>query len=313
MNLDEAYSILELPKGTLAADATKKFRELSKKFHPDNKTTGDEAKFKQINEAHRTILNPPPPPPVAGPGHRSGFPFHINIQNMKQQRVRRIEQIQIGTDLSFKESILGCTKKIKYNRNVKCEKCDGEGVLTDNGCVACKGTGQAAHQRGQAIFITTCDVCKGRRSSEECKECEGEGVLEAEVELSVNIPGGVTSDIVMRLSEKGNFVASMGPFDQYADTFLHLEVAEEPGLSFVNGLVIFKLSLTLLDAIRGCKRTVKTVLGDREVEIKPLSKNKDELIIPHVGVNGTGNQKVILDVEYPSDTNLLINALLESK
>jgi molecular chaperone DnaJ len=312
MNLEEAHSILELSKDATKADATKKFRELSKKFHPDNKATGDEAKFKKLNEAHQTIQNPPQPQFHQG-GMPGGFPINFNFGNMRQQKIRHVEQIQVGTDLTFKESILGCTKKIKYNRNVKCAKCEGEGTLSDNGCVTCKGTGQTAFQRGQAIFVKTCDVCRGKRSTENCKECEGEGTLESEIELSVNIPGGVTSDIVMRLSGKGNFVAAMGPFDQYADAFLHLEVETDSELSFSNGLVIYKLSISLLDALRGCKKSVKTIMGDKEIEIKPLSKNKEELIIPHVGVNGVGSQKVIFDVEYPSDTKYLINALLESK
>jgi DnaJ-class molecular chaperone len=35
MNLQEAYSILELSPGTSAEDAKKRYRELTKKFHPD--------------------------------------------------------------------------------------------------------------------------------------------------------------------------------------------------------------------------------------------------------------------------------------
>ena len=49
MRLSEAYSILEIPEGTSATDAKKKYRDLSKKYHPDvNKEPGAEDKFKKI-------------------------------------------------------------------------------------------------------------------------------------------------------------------------------------------------------------------------------------------------------------------------
>ena len=56
MNLKEAYSILEIPQGTPPEDAKKKYRELTKKYHPDiNKDAGAEDKFKKINEAYQVV------------------------------------------------------------------------------------------------------------------------------------------------------------------------------------------------------------------------------------------------------------------
>ena len=43
MDIKTAYSILELSVGTSAGDVKKKYRELSKKYHPDvNKDIGSE-------------------------------------------------------------------------------------------------------------------------------------------------------------------------------------------------------------------------------------------------------------------------------
>ena len=54
MNLKEAYTTLELAEGASPEEAKKKYRELTKKLHPDvNKDPGAEAKFKKINEAYR--------------------------------------------------------------------------------------------------------------------------------------------------------------------------------------------------------------------------------------------------------------------
>ena len=52
MNLNEAYLILELSEDASPEEAKKKYRELTKKYHPDiNKDDGAEDRFKRINEA----------------------------------------------------------------------------------------------------------------------------------------------------------------------------------------------------------------------------------------------------------------------
>ena len=38
-------------------------------------------------------------------------------------------------------------------------------------------------------------------------------------------------------------------------------------------------------------------------------KNKEEVILPNLGLGRIGNQRVIVNVEYPTDTESLIKAL----
>jgi len=49
------YDILGVDEKATSADITKAFKDLAKKHHPDR--GGDEAKFKEINEAHDTLKN----------------------------------------------------------------------------------------------------------------------------------------------------------------------------------------------------------------------------------------------------------------
>ncbi|KKW41416.1 MAG: Chaperone protein DnaJ [Candidatus Magasanikbacteria bacterium GW2011_GWA2_56_11] len=51
------YKILGVEKNASAEDIKKAFRKLAHKYHPD-KTGGDEAKFKEINEAFQVLGNP---------------------------------------------------------------------------------------------------------------------------------------------------------------------------------------------------------------------------------------------------------------
>ncbi|MEN9405196.1 MAG: hypothetical protein RLY47_155, partial [Candidatus Parcubacteria bacterium] len=48
------YSVLGVQKGASKDDIKKAFRTLAHKYHPDKKG-GDEAKFKEINEAYGVL------------------------------------------------------------------------------------------------------------------------------------------------------------------------------------------------------------------------------------------------------------------
>jgi molecular chaperone DnaJ len=320
MNLKEAYSILEIPQTATPDEAKKRYRNLTKKFHPDiNKEPDAEEKFKKINEAYQVVsTGKSTDKPVAANPWGNGGPFRSSVpfgssSPFGKQVNHPAENINLYTTLSFKDSIQGCKRELKFKRKARCKSCHGEGSISlNNGCVKCGGSGQTTIRRNNMVFIQGCDKCFGRTQTEDCKACNGEGVVEAEASISVSIPGGVHNDSVLRLNNMGHFMGSFGPLEQHTDAHLHISVTPEEGLSLDGNHVIFTLEISLLDAIRGCNKSVKTVLGDKEVEIKPMSRNKEEVIIPNVGVNGTGDQRVILDVKYPQEINKLVETLTEA-
>ena len=50
MNKKDYYEVLGVSKDASESEIKSAFRKLAKKYHPDNKETGDEAKFKEIAE-----------------------------------------------------------------------------------------------------------------------------------------------------------------------------------------------------------------------------------------------------------------------
>lgn len=315
MKLKEAYSILEVPEGTSANDAKKKYRELSKKFHPDvNKEPGAEDKFKKINEAYARIQKGGSDESEM---NHSGFnPFDnfggFDLFRNNTQSAREVKNIIINTNLTFSESILGIKKEISFTRINKCSECSGQGhVLLNNGCDKCGGKGQVTRMQGNMVFIQTCNQCMGRVNRKSCEKCSSTGCVNTDVTLSVNIPGGVSNGNILRLAGMGNFAGQFMSMDQFSDAHLIINVESHPELRLENDYVICNLHISLLEALRGCTKIVPTVIGSKEIVVPPLAKNKDELIIPRVGVNSTGDQKILIDIKYPQNTNKLIDTLLE--
>lgn len=315
MKLSEAYNILGIPPDTSSEDAKKQYRKLTKEFHPDiNKDPGAEDKFKKINEAYKVVSTGQGTsyadvrqrqPGFSGFGFNPFDPF--NRQGAKQ---RLITNVELHTTISFKDSILGCNQELKFNRQVKCPDCDGQGSHTlHNGCTQCNGLGTVTMQRGNMIFTQTCGTCHGQTQIENCNKCNSFGYVDGETSVHVTVPGGISNNTTLRMAGIGNYVASMMGMDQYTEALLHVHVTPDADLSLQGTDVVSNLEISLLDALRGTTKTVKTVLGESQINIKPLSRNKDEIIISQMGVNRMGNQRVILDVKYPKDVNNLIGVL----
>lgn len=312
MNLQEAYSILELSPGVSAEEAKKRYRELTKKFHPDvNKDPGAEDRFKKINEAYRCLTDGPEKTEQEENPFEGFNPFTtFNHFNNVKHNIKQVEHISLYTTISFQESILGCKKEFRFNRRGKCAQCHGQGTLIlNNNCPKCYGRGQIIEKQNNMIMARTCDQCMGRRQSTSCVTCQASGMIETEVSVNVTIPGGIQNNNVLRLSGMGHYIGSMLNIDQYSDAHLRVLVTPTDGLRLVDQNVVSDISISLLEALVGTNKTVDTVMGKKEIVIPPLSKNKEEVIIPNLGVGGVGSHKVILQVEYPKNINNLINAL----
>jgi molecular chaperone DnaJ len=310
MNLKEAYATLEIPEGATQEEAKKKYRALSKKWHPDiNKDSGAEAKFKKINEAYQCVQNGKGNDPVTMPQQQRGaWPGGFT-----RQQVIQLENVEVTITIDFKESVLGCKKEVKYSRTAKCPTCAGAGeVRLDNGCTECQGRGQVTVMQRGMVMRSTCTKCQGKTSIVDCGACKGEGSIRTDASVHVTVPAGVVNGNILRLQHMGNYAGSvMGIMDQHTDAFCHIKVRPMEGLSIEGKSVVTTIEIPLLEALQGCNRTVKTIFGESEIMIPALSRNRDEVIIPHLGVGGVGDQRVILDVQYPQNTTKLIGVLVD--
>jgi molecular chaperone DnaJ len=327
----EAYKTLGLSENASKEDAKKAFKKIAAKLHPDvNKEPGSDEKFKKANEAYSAInsdsfddnkhnfsnsgFNP-----FGGgfPGF-GGFGFNpFGNRQHRQSRMRHENPIELHTNISFKDSVLGKKEDFSFQRKVKCEDCEGIGFRAKhNGCKECDGSGTITRQQGNAIYQSQCNSCRGKSEEESCTECSSKGFLEVNTSISVNIPGGILDGMTLRLSNMGNYMGSQSGFpgmsmDSYTDAYVRVSVEKSEGLEIdqESGNVVHTLNLHLIDALKGASIFVPTIHGQKEIKIPEKSRNKDQIILPKLGVNGQMDQVVTLDITYPSDVTKLISAL----
>jgi len=213
------YKILGVPKNASENDIKKAYRSLAKQYHPDhNKDEDAEKKFKEIAEAYEVLSNKQKRSDYDLYGttdRRSrGNPFgDFNSFFSSFFRSRENHSNRIGEDIVFEQSIDlqeaydGCTKEIKYQTAILCDKCSGIGGKTDN-CDMCHGTGLVSLNHGMGMRIqTACQKCggTGKIVVENCGDCQGSGKKgTTEESMTIDIPPGIESGMALNFRGKGN-------------------------------------------------------------------------------------------------------------
>jgi len=321
----EAYTILGLSETATDEELKAKHKELVFAFHPDRNKTADPNKLSEINSAYQFIQDVRAHPEkyqqhqtgfnvvdLGGMGDLFSTIFGGNRSYAPKQSSSPPPQVDIT--ISFRESVLGCDKTITYKRMGKCAACEGKGLsFIPNGCKepGCNGFGKVIQNRPGMSVQTICSKCQGRNvQNKKCQVCNVKGCIEQEVSTSVKVPAGVPNDITMELPHAGNFMGNQGLFgDTYTSVHIRVNVEPSEGLELIGQDVVSRLTIPLIEALTGTKHIVPSIDGPKEISIEPLTKHQQEIILPSLGVAGKGNQRVIINVEYPVDVSKLIEAL----
>lgn len=219
MGKRDYYEVLGVGKSASADELKKAFRRAAIEHHPDK--GGDEAKFKEINEAYEVLKDPSKRQRYDQFGHAGvgssaasdGNPFagggfggqgqNINFDfgdlglgdifgsffgggQQRGPRERRGHDIQTNVELSFEEAVFGTEIDLNLNLNTECEHCKGSTVEPGyelKTCPTCQGSGQVTR-----VMRT---VFGNIQQASVCNECEGTGKVPEEV-CSVCRGKGVT-------------------------------------------------------------------------------------------------------------------------
>jgi molecular chaperone DnaJ len=230
--------------------------------------------------------------------------------------------IQVPTALTLEEIAQGVEKKIKVRHLKSCAACSGTGAKAGTAvetCPTCHGSGQIRQVRsmgfGQFVNVTVCPTCQGagRRVTERCEVCRGEGRTQEETTLKVNIPAGVTEGNYLTLSGQGHAGSRGGPPGN-----VFVVVQELPHDLFVRDGddVVFDLEITVPQAMLGAEVEVPTLGGHSLLKIQPGTQAGALLRmrgkgIQHLAHNGKGDELVRIQIAIPDKLTKEERELLE--
>jgi molecular chaperone DnaJ len=200
MSKRDYYEILGVSKSASDDEIKKAFRKLAVKYHPD-KEGGDEAKFKEANEAYEVLKDKQKRQRYdqfghagvggSGGGPQGGNPFEgfdFNGQNVNfdggafgdifsqffgggQQTYgpAKGRDVEVQVTLSFEEAIFGKEVDLSLNLDDECTHCKGTTVEPGHSmktCDTCKGAGQRVRVMntmfGPIQQAVPCETCKGK-------------------------------------------------------------------------------------------------------------------------------------------------------
>ncbi len=301
-NQEDYFSLLELNQNCSPEDIKRNYKKLARKYHPDNKDTGNEEVFKKIGEAYSILADPQKKAAYERYGHeaftqggRGGSSQFTNSDlfddlsdlfetflggsasasgGSRRKRRERGSDVQVILELDFLESAFGVNRKIKLNRLINCKACDGSGADPNVGvqtCPTCKGNGEVrmATQSflGVITQVSTCPTCKGTGNiiKTPCKVCAGQSQIKEENELDIKIPKGAEDSSRLIWPQKGNDGRNGGPA---GDLYILLKVKPHPKLKR-QGLDIFEeKTISVWQAIMGDEIEIETIHGSQTIEIK---------------------------------------------
>ncbi|KAI5058565.1 hypothetical protein GOP47_0026735 [Adiantum capillus-veneris] len=325
------YEILGLSRGATQSEIKKAYYALAKLHHPDmNKgDTDSEKRFQEIQKAYevlkddekRAIYDQVGPDAYeqagsgggGGPGYDDGgfgFPFS-DLNEMWGQFAKgnfdfeTSENVEVPFQLSFMESVKGCTKTIQFNASIRCSSCKGIGFppgAKPQVCKACKGRGSTSFNRGFLSIETTCSTCggDGRVVKENCKPCKGAGTVPKLKEVEVDFRPGVKNGEVIRLTGEGG----AGPRGHApGDLFVKLEVLPDPVFRRQGLDIHVDSSISFTQAILGGTVQVPTLTGHAVLKVLPGTQPGQKLCLRGKGIKPPhkvpGNQVVNIRIEMP--------------
>jgi len=257
-----------------------------------------------------------------GGGDDSPFGSFFNGGRGGGRRQRKGTDLRIKLKLNLEEIANGVEKKIKVKRHVACKSCAGNGSKngTDlKSCGTCQGTGQVKRVQntmlGQMVTSSTCPTCSGEGKSigAKCDACFGEGrVLEEEI-IPIKIPAGVSNDMQLSMSGKGNVPPRGGVA---GDLLIVIEEESHELLHRDGNNVIFDLYVSFVDAALGTSVEVPTIGGKAKITLEAGTQSGKILRLKGKGIkelNGysVGDQLVHVNIWTPKEVSKEERELLE--
>jgi molecular chaperone DnaJ len=309
-------------------------------MNPDNKQEAAE-KFKEVHEAYEVLSDSEKRARYDqfghaatdfggnGPGAGTGFGgfgdfgdfggfgdifdafFGGGGGGQRRNGPQKGDDLQIEVDLKFEEAAFGMEREVSIHRWEDCEQCHGSGAAPGTKpitCPTCGGSGQIRVTQqiafGHFQTVQTCSRCQGSGKIVEkpCSACQGRGKVRRPRKVKINIPAGVDTDTVLRLSGEGDLGLRGGP---PGDLFVRIRVRPHKLFKRDGDNVVCEVPISVVQAALGDEIEVPTLEGKISYKIPEGTQPGTVFHLRGKGINrlrgyGRGDQILKINVVVPS-------------
>ena len=340
------YEVLSVTRTASDQELKTAYRKLAMQFHPDRNPGNSEAeeKFKECSEAYQVLSDPQKRAAydrfghagVSGVGGGDGNPFNGmqdlgdifgdffgEMFNMGGNSGRRPSRAQRGRDLrsdhviEFEDAVFGKEVQVTIRRMEACDTCRGTGTSSGRGpstCQQCQGRGQVRYQQGFFSIARTCNVCGGTGSviSDPCSTCRGDGRVERQHTIQVNIPAGVEEGTRIRYQGEGDAGRFGGPG---GDLYIVLAIKPHAFFERDGNDLHCVIPISFPQAALGDEITIPTLEGDSKLKIAEGTQSGKEFRIrgkgvPYLNEHGRGDLVVQVAIQTPKKLTKVQRELL---
>ena len=226
------------------------------------------------------------------------------------RRVNRGSNLRVKVKLTLEEIAKGVEKKIKVNKYIDCKACKGTGAKDGSGyttCSTCHGSGQVTRITntilGQMQTSSACPSCggEGQIITHKCPECAGNGIIQGEEVITLNIPAGVQDGMQLSVSGRGNAAARGGV---NGDLIVLVEEIEHPQLKRDGRNILYDHYISFPEVALGTSAEIPTIEGKVKVKIDAGTQAGKVLRLkgkglPDINTYGRGDLLININVWTP--------------
>jgi molecular chaperone DnaJ len=220
---------------------------------------------------------------------------------------RRGADVEGKVSISFLESIEGATVAVAMTSEEPCPTCKGTGAKAGSVprvCPQCSGSGVEPNAAG-SLNSTPCRECKGRGLivDDPCPACGGSGKAKSNKTMQVRIPAGVSNDQRIRIKGKGGKGENGGAS---GDLYVAVKVTPHPIFGRNGYNLSVDVPVTFSEAVLGADVEVPTLNGmPVKLRIPPNTPQGRTFRVRGKGVQKTngeyGDLLATISVQVPTD------------
>ncbi len=329
------YELLEVERTADDKTIKSSYRRLAMQFHPDRNPGCDvsEGKFKAISEAYECLKDPQKRAAYdrfghaafeqgGGGGARGGQADFGDIGDIFEsifgsafggggrRQARRGGDLRYDMEITLDEAFHGKASELEIEVARACDPCGGSGAEPGTGarrCTMCGGNGKVRAQQAFFMVERSCQTCGGRGEVLEtpCRSCRGEGRVDQQQKLSVDIPPGVDTGTRIRVTGKGE----AGPFGAPpGDLYIFLHVKRHAVFERDGTTLVTRVPISFTTAALGGQIEIPGLDGERMAIDIPAGIQSGKQLRRRGGgmpvLQGRGRGDLVVEVSVETPTKL---------